>query len=263
MNSDVMKILFCAKHENLVNGISSRLDIKIVSEVDKTIDKPVDENNAEVTWMLFYRDDQLHLSHTGDLRSSITVDFDRYFDVLSKTNGFSRKSLLGRATGAKPGESRKLIDATAGLGRDSLVLAALGFRVQAFERSPIIFELLKDGMRRANDQSEELTTLLTKIDFQCGDAIELMTARSVEVVYLDPMYPERRKSSLPKKEMQVLQRLLGKSTDVELMFESALVAATERVVIKRPLSVTPVKKGLVSSFSGKSVRFDLYIGNKD
>ena len=41
------------------------------------------------------------------------------------------------------------VDATAGLGEDSLLLAAAGFQVILCERNPVVYELLRDAVRRA------------------------------------------------------------------------------------------------------------------
>lgn len=46
------------------------------------------------------------------------------------------------------------IDATAGLGSDSFLLAAAGFSVHMFEQDPLIAALLQDGLKRAQKDSK-------------------------------------------------------------------------------------------------------------
>ncbi len=104
-----------------------------------------------------------------------------------------------------------MVDATAGLGRDAFVLAALGCQVQMLERNPVVAALLDDGLRRGYLDAEigpwlrERLTLLHASSLTALVAIEPRP----EVVYLDPMYPHRQKSALVKKEMRVFQSLVG------------------------------------------------------
>ena len=81
-----------------------------------------------------------------------------------------------------------------------------------------------------------------------------------DVIYIDPMYPQRKKSALVKKDMQILQRLLGKDQDAEKLLDTALQCAAERVVEKRPVHASPV--GNVkpdTSISSKKTRYDIYL----
>lgn len=88
-----------------------------------------------------------------------------------------------------------MVDATAGLGRDAFVLAALGCQVQMLERNPVVAALLDDGLRRGYLDAEigpwlrERLTLLHASSLTALVAIEPRP----EVVYLDPMYPHRQK----------------------------------------------------------------------
>lgn len=110
-----------------------------------------------------------------------------------------------------------MVDATAGLGRDAFVLAALGCQVQMLERNPVVAALLDDGLRRGYLDAEigpwlrERLTLLHASSLTALVAIEPRP----EVVYLDPMYPHRQKSALVKKEMRVFQSLVGADNDAD------------------------------------------------
>ena len=54
-----------------------------------------------------------------------------------------------------------------------------------------------------------------------------------DVVYLDPMFPARRKSAKVKKDMAALQELLGHQSDGSELLQHAKSLATKRVVVKR------------------------------
>jgi 16S rRNA (guanine1516-N2)-methyltransferase len=165
-----------------------------------------------------------------------------------------RGLLLAKAVGVKKGVMPTVLDATAGLGRDAYTLAALGCEVTAAERSGVVAALLADAIdRSAGDPAVQ------RIALHVGDAREIMETQQFEVVYLDPMFPERRKSAQVKKEMQYMQALLGKEDGAEL-FEPALQCATRRVVVKRPIHAPRIAETPAPThvLKGKSVRFDVY-----
>lgn len=174
-----------------------------------------------------------------------------------------RKELLAKAMGRKPSTQLHLVDATAGLGRDSFILATLGFRITLLERSPIVFALLQDAMQRAS-QHGQLATILERMRLIQVDATHwlktMLPQQRPPIIYLDPMFPERKKSAAVKKDMAILQELLGNETDTLTLFEAALTCATERVVVKRPRLAMPLGN-LAPHFSmhGKHSRFDIYL----
>lgn len=175
----------------------------------------------------------------------------------------NRRQTLARAMGANRTTKLQIIDATAGTGRDALVLATLGCHVRLVERSKIVAALLNDALERAA-QSPILKSLIDRrISLESTDAISYLRNLSVnqrpDVVYLDPMYPARTKSAAIKRDMRILRNIVGEDTDASDLLESALACATQRVVVKRPrqgdVLVGPKPRGIVQS---KSTRYDIY-----
>ncbi len=77
------------------------------------------------------------------------------------------------------------------------------------------------------------------------------------------MYPERKKSALVKKEMQILQHLLGKDENSAELLKTALNYAKDRVVVKRPLHAPfLLDKKPAASINSKKTRFDIYLTHK-
>ncbi len=192
-----------------------------------------------------------------------------YVDFVGGAMGHRRKfgggrgQLIAKAVGVKKGVIPAVVDATAGLGRDAFVLANLGCRVTMLERSPVVGALLHDGLVRASSD-EEAADVIERLSLQIGDARQVLEAERqgalADVVYLDPMFPQRDKSALVKKEMRLFKALLGSDPDAPALLEAALKAARKRVVVKRPRKAAPVdgpEPGLV--FEGKSTRFDVYL----
>lgn len=169
---------------------------------------------------------------------------------------------IARAVGIKHTSELLIADLTAGLGEDAFVLAGLGARVVMVERHPVVAALLEDGLRRARQESQNpgLRAAIERMSLVAADArIWLVTADKPDVICLDPMFPERHKSALVRKEMQVLQRLVGADRDGDELFELALGRAQYRVVVKRARHAPPLA-GREPTFAvtGKTTRFDVY-----
>ncbi|MEH6358385.1 MAG: class I SAM-dependent methyltransferase [Pseudomonadales bacterium] len=172
------------------------------------------------------------------------------------------KELVANAVGVKGDKMPTVLDATAGLGRDSFILASRGCLVTMLERSPVVALMLEDALSRAAGDFE-VRNITRRMNLQHSDASEFMRSLSPqdypEVVYLDPMFPERSKSASVKKEMRLLQQLLGADMDTKELFDAALQVATRRVVVKRP-KMAPCISELKPHHvvEGKSGRFDIY-----
>ncbi len=81
-----------------------------------------------------------------------------------------------------------------------------------------------------------------------------------DVIFLDPMFPERQKSAMIKKKMQLLQKLESPCTDERELLEAAMAVRPRKVVVKRPLK-GPYLAGLRPdySISGKAIRCDCFV----
>ena len=187
--------------------------------------------------------------------------------------GKLERELLVRAAKAKGAESPVAVDATAGLGEDSFLLAAAGFRVRMYESDPVIAALLRDALERAlGDPS--LAGIAQRMELFEEDSVRAMEAladasaagganadgagmQAPDVIYLDPMFPERRKSASVKKKFQLIHQLEKPCANEEEMLLSAVKARPRKVVVKRPAK-GPYLAGIKPSYSiaGKAVRYD-------
>ena len=153
------------------------------------------------------------------------------------------------------------VDATAGMGEDSLLLAAAGFRVLLIEHDPVIAALLRDTMERAALEPE-LRDIISRMTLLEGDSLRELTALSYrpDVVYLDPMFPERQKSALIKKKFQLLHLLERPCGEEEELLQAALAAGPRKIIIKRPLK-GPLLAGMKPGYvmKGKAVRYDCIV----
>ena len=173
-----------------------------------------------------------------------------------------QNELLGRAVGVGKHEPLRVLDATAGLGRDGFVLADLGCLVTLCERHPVVHELLSDGLDRARNSGDPwLSGIASRLRLLHGDAREQALVEA-DVIYIDPMFPARTKRAAVKADLALLQDVLQEEhqEDAERLLEWALQQDVARVVIKRPLRA-PALGGRAPSHAlrGKAVRFDVHV----
>lgn len=189
-----------------------------------------------------------------------------YVDFVDGPVGYTRRvnrfGLLFQAVGFRRGRPA-VLDATAGLGADAFRLAYHGSRVTAVERSPILFALLQDGLARAARVPEIHEHLGDRLQLVHADARDILLRfapqDAPDVVYLDPMFPPKKKSALVKVEMRILRQLVGDDSDAGELFELACAVARQRVVVKRHRSAEPLGRSPTHSYCDKTTRYDVYV----
>ena len=204
------------------------------------------------------RDDGQGLALAGD-GMVLRADFTRLLPRL-RPDRLGRE-LLVRAARVRGAEALTAVDATAGLGEDSLLLAAAGFTVTMFEKDPVIAALLRDALEHAANDSQ-LTEVVARMTLVEGDSVTGLCSLDFtpDVVFLDPMFPERTKSAAVKKKFQLLHRLERPCNNEDELLDAALAARPRKVVIKRPPK-GPWLAGAKPSHSlaGKAVRYDVIV----
>jgi 16S rRNA (guanine1516-N2)-methyltransferase len=231
----------------------------------------LDELPTSCLAWLGYRDSHLSL-YPFDTRQSgpIAVDFVAGATARRALGG---AELIVKAVRGRSKQPLTVLDATAGLGRDSFVLASRGFAVIAIEREPIIAALLADGLARAGIADTAVAEIAALITLQQAEAVDYLANLSEherpDVIYLDPMFAPAQKSALVKKDMRLFQQLLHRPLTSQslaeqqqadaLLLQTARNNARLRVVVKRSAKAQPLA-ALAPDYtlSGKAVRFDVY-----
>lgn len=247
--------------EPRAQALAQRLTLPFLSSIDGN-DHPL---------VLAVTPRRLELRDASTPRSRpVYVDFVGAPGALRRLTAGGRKQPIARAVGIR-GVPPLVLDATAGLGRDAFLLAALGCRVLALERSPPLAVLLGDGLRRGLESGDrKLATVVDRIRLIEADAIELLKRIQAgdaaqlggelpDVVYLDPMYPPSSKSAQVKKEMRVLRRLVGDDPDASDLLSAARQSAAGRVVVKRLRHAPALAPDVSHSIAGTRVRYDVYL----
>ena len=219
----------------------------------------LNKNIHDYPVLLTIAESRLELQKTGlKAPGPVYVDFLKGTLAHRRLFGGGRSQLIARAIGLKSHANLTVLDLTAGLGRDAFVLANLGCDVTMLERHPIIASLLKDGLKRAQTVEWFRTLKLKLIETDARCYLSTLE-KPFDIIYLDPMYPVGKKSTLAKKEMRLLRDVVGHDKDVPQLLNLSLKKAKYRVVVKRP-RLAPSLNGLKPDtiYIGKSSRFDVY-----
>ena len=191
-------------------------------------------------------------------------DFTRLLPRLKQN--LLNQELLVRTAKIKNAEGElTAVDATAGLGEDSLLLAAAGFHVRMYEHNPVIYALLRDALRRA-EEIPELAEIVSRMQVFNEDSVAAMAQLETtpDVILLDPMFPARQKSALVKKKLQMIQKLEIPCAGEAELLRAAMNARPKKLIIKRPPKgpyLADVKPD--HSITGKAVRFDCIVNPYD
>lgn len=254
--------------ENLLKNIaistekSSVEEIESLRKMSEELGLPLlDACSKDFNFHFFKINNKLYLENGG---TRICVDFSSGEANYRREHGGGKNQPIGRAIGTNKRKDLTVLDATAGLGGDSFVIACLGCRVTMLERSLVISTLLSDGLERGLMDSEIIHIIeqMSLINVDAEKYFLKIISENEErpdVVYLDPMYPHRKKSAKVKKEMQMLQRLLGHDEDASFL-STAMQVAKQRVVVKRPKGAEFLNDSAPThSIESKKTRYDVYM----
>lgn len=183
---------------------------------------------------------------------------------------------------AKITADSQVIDATAGFGHDSLILASTGAEVTMLEQHPLMALLLLSEQQRMSAQPN-WQKLMARLHIINTDALSYFATLQqdtttpqtvVNIVYLDPMFPEDSyqdsktgKGAKVGKQMQALHQLARPPTldqEVALLNSARKVVAHNqqshaRVIVKRPQQAPVLAQQIPDeSWHNAAVRFDGY-----
>ena len=177
--------------------------------------------------------------------------------------GKGRGQNLAKAVGMKFNKNRNIIDASAGLGYDSFILASLGAKVTLIERSQKMHKLLQNGINEGISFGGEIEKIINRMELLFGDSKDILPKLTPEVIMIDTMYKERKKTALVKNNMRLVREIVGPDTDYIELLEVALNCAKNRVVLKQPRYAEPIKdiKKCSHQIIGKTIRYDIFMTN--
>lgn len=219
------------------------------SELNKFCEKNVIDLTFEWIGGQFW----LHSDIPKEKPIGIEIDreLSRHEEYLKKSS--VHKELLAKSIGVKGTHRPQVLDLTAGMLGDSLLMLAFGCEVWAVERHPVIRFLIQSALKNAQHPK------LQNFHFEASSAQEVLeTGPKTEVLYFDPMFEDANDKASPRKEMRIFRSLVGSDQDAIAVFETALSKKAKRLVIKRPRHSANLSQPPSVQYIGKSTRYDVY-----
>jgi len=181
----------------------------------------------------------------------IDAEIENHLDFFKKSSLYHE--LMAKAVGVKPQFRPEVFDLTAGLLGDSLKLVAMGCKVRAYERNPIVHFLLKYALKNASHP------LIKNLELVYEDASNALSRiREHHVVFYDPMFEDFNDKAAPKKEMRIFRSVVGVDPDSKILVTKILEKKVKRLVIKRPRHSVELIEKEATKYLGKSIRYDVY-----
>ena len=235
-----------ADTDQRARGLASRLGVELVEESGWS------DNSVR----LRYREGVLQAITVDKSGSEMTVSADYVETSSVRRRRQAQGERLIKAVQGRQKGMLTILDATAGMAADAMLMATMGHQVLALERSRLVFELVSDGFLRAAQAGFSPLP-----ELRCAEAVAWLNQnsdRQFDVIYLDPMFTETGKRALPRKNMQLLRQLAELETDGGGLLEVAKRRARLRVVVKRPIKGEWLADSPDYSIKGQRVRFDIY-----
>ena len=131
-------------------------------------------------------------------KTPISVDFDSPQLRARMKRLSARSELLLKALGGKAGET--VVDMTTGLGTDTWLLATFGYTVYACERSPTLYAMLEDGLKRIRQYHGDLSQIsdtasnIRLRNLDSSSSVE--SSWGAKYAVIDPMFLSKRSKRL-------------------------------------------------------------------
>lgn len=236
------KYLQCSK--KLADELGSELIYEINSSEDSGLVLCYDERG------LFLTDGELCVSSDfADMQKRL------------KAAGAKTELILKAAKIKKDRSEIRIVDATAGMGEDAVILAAAGYNVTMYEKDPVIAAILNDNMERSA-KNPLLAPIIERMTLIKSDSVKAMKCMNGEadIILLDPMFPARSKSALIKKKFQLIHLIEAPCDNEEELLNAAFAAKPKKILVKRPVKgAFLANKKPDYSISGKAVRYDCFV----
>ena len=206
---------------------------------------------------LFIEDGSLKLFHNDKV---LFIDFNDS-EIQNRIDPKTKKCSVVQAVEGRLKEKLNILDTTAGLGRDCFTLASRGHNITAIEKDPYIYFLLVDALYRAKqlDNLVDIANRITLLNIDSNDYI-LQATQQFDCIYVDPMFPPRRKSAKVKQGMQILHEIaFNDEASNSTLLANIIKSKKKKAVVKRPVNAEFLCNRKPSSqLKGKTNRFDIY-----
>ena len=124
-----------------------------------------------------------------------------------------------------------------------------------------MYEILQNGINEGVSFGGEIKKIINRMDLLFGDSKDILPKLSAEVVMIDTMYKDRKKTALVKNNMRLVREIVGPDSDYVELLKVALNCAKNRVVLKQLRYADPIDdiKKCSHQILGKTIRYDVYM----
>ncbi len=218
------------------------------------------EDQVDFDYVLSYTASNLELCKVNSPMLPLDVDFLSGKNFRRAHEPGRRSQLLAKAVGIKANHLPTVLDCTAGLAGDAYVLASLGCSVVCVERNQVVAALVEDALQRLHAAADCSALQLSYRSESVQEHLHAIAYQAYDTIYLDPMFPERTKTALVKKDMRILHDIVGIDADSDSLLNLVIPYAKRRVVVKRPLHAPTLDNQSPDIvYKGKTTRYDVYL----
>ena len=235
--------------------IFSNIDNRYLNEITKRHSLNLQINNKPKYPCFEFKDEALQFSFTDKI--FLKLDFLKG-SINYRLQRAQHEKHLKKAIG-KNKEPQLILDGTAGLLSDTLIFLSLGHKVIACEQSRYIYLLISDAVRRAEEQLDFLENLILVNQNSIDTYLE---KDNIDIVYLDPLFPQDKKQLKRSKSICALRDILKLEKIVtcdDKLFMKFNELKPKKIILKRPLKSEIIYNTPNYQVKGKSTRFDIYI----
>ena len=151
-----------------------------------------------------------------------------------------------------PIKDSSILDCTAGLGRDGILLSKLGYNVTMIEKNPVLVVMLNNYLSRMKDFKPRLLY---------GNSLHYirMIGKKFDYIYIDFMF-EKKNNSKPSK-YDLFLRSINYNENNKLEFIREMISfCKERVVVKEPIKSQSNIAGYDFEIKTKLIRYKIFNG---
>jgi 16S rRNA (guanine1516-N2)-methyltransferase len=199
----------------------------------------------------------------NELNQMMLLDLKKEFIRHTDKNYSIKNEPLAKAIGLGKRKDLTVLDASCGTGKDAMLLLNFNVKVIAIERHPSVFSLIyyssQEHLKKLLVEKAMDDKFLVYYDDLLHMNFSLSQYKKIDVVYFDPMYPDKKKSAKSRKEMEIFKKMVGNDEDAAHL-DQVMLANPHiwRWVIKRSIKAPPLVGRVDFSYFGNTTRYDVY-----
>ena len=211
--------------------------LEIIKKIIANNQSSKDSNNYSIS----YEDDKIMINCLNEKnRTKLVID-----DLIRQDKDTFYYKLF-------PKKNRTVLDCTAGLGRDGIMISKLGYDVTMIERNPILILLINNFLKR---------NVNIKAKLFYGDSLSYITSTKMifDYIYIDFMFDKKKKSK-PSKYDSFLRSMDNHNVNKIKFIENILKYCKDRVIVKEPIKSDSNIVSYDFEIKTKLIRYKIFHG---